>query len=234
MAIIIQGFLDAIQLIIRLDAEVASIVGLSLFTSISATLLATFLGIPVGILLGIRSFRFKGLVKLILSTAMGVPPVVLGLLVMLLLSRKGPLGDLKLLFTPTAMLLAQFILVLPIVCSGALEAATVKGKPLYELMCTLGLLPFERLIRLVWELRSSIALAVLTGFGRGISEVGAVMLVGGNIKGHTRVMTTYIATQNSMGNYASSIAMALILLAIALVVNALVHSLSGGFHGDQH
>lgn len=228
-----QGFSEAVQLIVSLDQEVLTIVGLSLLVSVSATLVATLIGVPLGIWIGLHTFVGKGFIRMLLSTAMGIPPVVLGLVVMLLLAKRGPFGSLGLLFTPQAMLLAQFLLVLPIVAVGALEATSVKGKPLYELMYTLGLRPLERLLKLMWELRSSIALAVLMAFGRAISEVGAVMLVGGNIKGHTRVMTTYIATQNSMGNYANAIAMAIVLLAIALMVNAMVHSLSGGIYGHQ-
>lgn len=223
---------EAINLLLYMDSEVFAIVGLSIFVSLTATVLAAVISIPLGLWIGLKQFPGRSLVKLFLSTALGIPPVVLGLIVVLLLSRRGPLGQFELLFTTQAMLIAQFLLVSPIVAVGAMEASATKGKPVYELMCTLGLKPMERIGRLVWELRSSVALSVLTAFGRAISEVGAVMLVGGNIKDHTRVMTTYIATQNSMGNFSASIAMAIVLLAVALLVNTLVHSLAGGVHGD--
>lgn len=233
METIFQGIAEAFGLLTQLNMEVYGIVGLSLFVSITATCLAALIGVPLGLVMGLKSFKGKALVRLVLTTAMGTPPVVLGLVVVLVLARRGPLGQLGLLFTPQAMLIAQWLLVLPIIAIGAMEAAAIKGKPLYELLLTLGLKPHERILRLLWELRSSVALAVLTAFGRAISEVGAVMLVGGNIKGHTRVMTTYIATHNSMGDFPASIAMALVLMAIALLVNTVVHSLSGGLRGHS-
>jgi len=198
--------------------------------SLSATVGAALVGIPLGLWMGLGNFPVKRVLKLAFSTAMSTPPVVLGLLLFLLLSRNGPFGSMGLLFTPMAMFIAQFLLVMPIVILGAMESASSKGKSVYELLLSLGLKPIERLFYLLKELRTALALAVLMAFGRAISEVGAVMLVGGNIKGHTRVMTTYIATYNSMGDFSASIVMAVVLMTLAFGVNLLVQFLSGGLH----
>lgn len=231
MSYVLEGFKQAINLLMGFDLETYQIIGLSIYVSLSSTLLAAIVGIPLGIFTGLSRFPFKKAYGTFLYTAMGIPPVVIGLLVALFLSRKGPLGSYELLFTPEAMIIAQFFLVFPIVCGILFGTTHQKGIIVYELALTLGANKRERLKLMIFELKHTIVLAIMTGFGRGISEVGAVMLVGGNIKGHTRVMTTFIAMNNSMGSYEKSIAMAIVLFGIVLFINALVHHLSGG---DSH
>lgn len=228
MEYIFEGVKEAIVLLLNGDSEVYQIVLLSLWVSGIATLLALFVGLPLGISTGIGKFPLKKLYGSVLFTAMGIPPVVIGLLVTIMLSRKGPLGAYELLFSPQAMVIAQFILVLPIVTGILYGTATEKGRQVYELAKSLGANRIETLWLLIKELHSSVLLATMTGFGRAISEVGAVMLVGGNIRGQTRVMTTFITMNNSMGAYEKSIAMAIVLLCISLIINGVSHHLTGG------
>jgi tungstate transport system permease protein len=228
MNYILDGFKEAIWLLISGDSEIYNIIWLSIWVSGVATLLATLVGLPLGIVTGIKPFPLKKLYGSILFSFMGIPPVVVGLLVTIVLSRKGPLGSFELLFSPEAMVIAQFLLVLPIVTGVLYGTAKEKGKQAYELSIALGANRLESLKLLIKELHSSVLLAVMYGLGRAISEVGAVMLVGGNIKGRTRVMTTFIAMNNSMGAYEKSIAMAIVLLTISLIINGISHHMSGG------
>lgn len=227
MHTILEGVKEAFLLLFHGDSEIYQIISLSLFVSGIATLLATVIGLPLGIYTGIHKFPLKRMFGSLLYTAMSIPPVVIGLLVMLVLSRKGPLGTYELLFTPQAMIIAQFLLVLPIVTGILFGTAREKGKQAYELAKTLGANRMECLLLLIKELQSSVLLAIMTGFGRAISEVGAVMLVGGNIKGQTRVMTTFITMNNSMGSYEKSIAMAMVLLSLSLLINSITHHITG-------
>lgn len=228
MDYIVEGFLEALKLLFSGDTEIMGIIVLSLFVSILATVLAVIIGVPLGLYTGIKQFPFKRLYGSVLYTLMGIPPVVIGLIVAILLSRRGPFGQYELLFTPQAMIIAQFFLVLPIVMGILFGTAKEKGKDVLELAFTLGANRRESLKLLIKELNGTVLLAVMTAFGRAISEVGAVMLVGGNIRGSTRMMTTYIALNNSMGAYERSIAMAIVLLSISLIINALTHHLTGG------
>lgn len=228
MDYILDGFKEAFILLFSGDKEIFDIILLSLIVSGVATSIAVIIGIPVGLYTGIKKFPLKKAYGSILFTAMGIPPVVIGLLVAIFFSRKGPLGEYGLLFTPQAMIAAQFILVLPIVTAIIFGTANEKGIQVLELAKTLGSNRFECFKLLVIELKESVILAIMSAFGRAISEVGAVMLVGGNIKGHTRVMTTFITMNNSMGNYEKSIAMALVLLSISLFINAITHHITGG------
>ncbi|MCK8061133.1 MULTISPECIES: ABC transporter permease [unclassified Fusibacter] len=228
MDYILDGFKEAFLLLIRGDSEIYKIIFLSIMVSGLSTLLATLIGLPLGIYTGIRNFPLKKLYGSVLFTSMGIPPVVIGLIVTIFLSRKGPLGTFELLFTPEAMVIAQFVLVLPIVTGILFGTAREKGKKAYEVAKTLGANRREILFLLIRELQASVLLAIMSGFGRAISEVGAVMLVGGNIKGQTRVMTTFITMNNSMGAYEKSIAMAIVLLTISLIVNGISHHMTGG------
>jgi len=158
---------------------------------------------------------------------MALPPVVVGLFVAIVISRRGPLGSMGLMFTPTAMIIAQTILITPIITGLIYNAVKEHGDAINEVALILGGSKFDRLKLVIVEMKKTIAVAVTTGFGRGISEVGAVMLVGGNIKGHTRVMTTFIAMNNSMGNYSKSIAMGIVLIGIAVATNMMIHRLTG-------
>lgn len=228
MDYILKGFHEAFRLLISIDTEIYGIIALSLWVSGLATIFAMVVGIPLGFYTGIKKFPFKKMFGSVLFTAMGIPPVVIGLFVAIFLSRKGPLGAYELLFTPQAMMLAQFFLVLPIVTGILYGTAKEKGRQVLELAHTLGAKRIEVLKLLTGELCGSVILAVMMAFGRAISEVGAVMLVGGNIKGNTRVMTTFIAMNNSMGAYEQSIAMAIVLLTLSFLINGITHHMTGG------
>ncbi|TCO77401.1 ABC transporter permease [Marinisporobacter balticus] len=223
MDYILEGFQEALKLIIGFDREVYRIIGFSILISMFSTLVSIILGIPIGLISGLKDFHFKKAYSRIIYTMMGLPPVVVGLLVALLLSRRGPLGHLEMMYTPTAMIIAQTVLVTPIIIGNIFNHTKEHGKMIYEVSKTMGANPWQRLFFLINELRVALFIAMASGFGRAVSEVGAIMIVGGNIKGHTRVMTTYIAMNNSMGNYGSSIAMGIVLLIISFVLNALMY-----------
>ncbi len=227
MDYIADGFKAAFNLLISMDAEVYGVIGLSLVVSTLSALIAGLIGTVLGIYTGLKNFRGKKLYARILYTMMGLPPVVVGLLVAILLSRRGPMGSLELIFTPTAMIIAQVILVTPIVTGIVFNVAVKRGREVYELGKTLGGGHVAILGLFLKELKAELMAAFVTGFGRAVSEVGAVMIVGGNIQGHTRVMTTYIAMNNSMGNYAQSIAMAIVLLSLSFLANAFVYHAAG-------
>ncbi|XMB85960.1 ABC transporter permease [Mycoplasmatota bacterium WC44] len=225
--IFIDGLIEAFKLLVSFDYEVYSIILLSLFVSIVATLLATIFSIPIAILISINNFKYKRFAKRIIFSLMAIPPVVLGLFVMLLISRKGPLGDLGLLFTPTAMILAQTLLVMPIITGNIITSTEELSLKLIETCKTLGGSSKDIIKLIISETKTFIYMAVMLGFSRAISEVGAVMLVGGSIKGKTRVMTTFIALTNSMGDYTKSLAMGMILLLIAFIVTSLIMRIRG-------
>lgn len=218
-----DGLIEALKLLISFDPEVYEIICLSLGLSLTSTTLSACLGIPMGLVLGVKTYRFKPQVSRLLYTCMSLPPVVVGLIVAILLSRSGPLGTWQLMFTPTAMVIAQMLLVTPIIAGILFNNAKQHGRQIKDFGKTMGAGRLDILWLLIREMRTSILVAVVTGFGRAISEVGAVMIVGGNIKHHTRVMTTYIAMNNSMGNYASAIAMGMVLLMISFIVNAFLY-----------
>lgn len=223
MGYIFDGLKEAIRLLITFDKEIYSIILLSIFVSFTSTLIASLIGITSGLTLALKRFKLKKLITRLIYTFMSLPPVVVGLAVAIFISRRGPLGGYGLLFTPTAMIIAQTLLVTPIITGIIFNNAKEQG-PLIKQTCeTLGGNKLDLLILLIKEMRINILIAVVTGFGRAISEVGAVMLVGGNIKGHTRVMTTFIAMNNSMGNYSTSIAMGLVLLSISFIANSILY-----------
>jgi len=226
MSYVMDGFAEAFQLLITFDPEVYEIIGLSLFVSTVSLAIAALIGIPLGVFTGLKAFPLKSLYQTVLYAFMGLPPVVVGLFVALLISRRGPMGSLQLMFTPTAMIVAQSVLVLPIITGIVYGITKDKGQRIVDAGLTLGANAFQRLLLIIRELKLTLVLALATGFGRCISEVGAVMLVGGNIKGHTRVMTTYIALNNSMGRYSTSLAMGIVLITIALLVNVWIHRLT--------
>lgn len=223
MGYIIDGLNEAFKLLISFDIEMYSIIFLSIFVSLTSTIISTFIGVPLGFILGLKKFRFKRAIARLLYTAMSVPPVVVGLIVAILISRRGPLGSLSILFTPTAMIIAQTLMVTPIITGIIFNNSKEKGQEIKQVCRTLGGNKWDTLILLIREMRISILIAVVTGLGRAISEVGAVMIVGGNIKGHTRVMTTFIAMNQSMGNYSTSIAMGIVLLLISFMTNSILY-----------
>ncbi|WP_202707855.1 ABC transporter permease [Sporosalibacterium faouarense] len=224
MDYILQGLKEGILLLFKLDKELYRIIFLSVAVSSTATALSSFLAIPIGVYLGIKRFRLKGLFSRILYTFMSIPSVVVGLLVAISLSRRGPLGSLQLLYTPTAMIIAQTILVFPLALGLVYNLSKNRGKEIEKIGLTLGARRFDVIILIVRELKIYLFINVITVFSRAISEVGAVMIVGGNIKGHTRVITTSIAMFNSMGSYSRAIALGLVLLLISFLINSIIYS----------
>ena len=219
-----QGLGDAARAALGLiaagDATLGGIVLLSLAVSLSAVALATLLGLPLGAALAVGSFPGRRAVIVVLNALMGLPPVVVGLFVYLMLSRAGPLGAFGLLFTPPAMVIAQTILILPIIaalCRQAVEDAWVEYE---EQLRSLGASGLTAALTLVWDIRFSLVTAVLAGLGRASAEVGAVMIVGGNIDGVTRVMTTTIALETSKGDLPLALALGMLLIALVIALNA--------------
>jgi tungstate transport system permease protein len=219
METIIEGIKQAFLLLIHGDAQVLRIAGLSLAVSGVATLLSLLIGIPLGTLLGMVKFPGRRFIISLINTGMGLPPVVVGLVVSIFLYRYGPLGALHLLFTPSAMVIAQFIIAFPIV-AGFTMAATQQIEPKLKLqILSLGASRVQLIWLLLKEARLPLLAAIMAGFGAVISEVGASMMVGGNIFGQTRVLTTAIVGENSKGEYAYAIALGVILLALVFAVN---------------
>jgi len=216
------AFAEAGALLVSFDPDFLSIVGLSLRVSLTAVALACLIGFPLGALVALARFPGRGVIVLLLNTFMGLPPVVVGLIVFLLLSRAGPLGVLGLLFTPTAMIIAQTILVTPIVAALTRQIVADLWVEYGEHLRSLDAGPVATMTTLITDARYSLATVVLAGFGRAIAEVGAVMIVGGNIDHATRVMTTSIALETSKGNLAAALALGFVLLTIALTVNLVV------------
>lgn len=223
MDYITDGFLKAIQLIFTMDIELFKIISLSIIVSTSATVLSAMFSIPIAVTLGLKEFLGKEFLARILYTLMGIPSVLVGLLVAITLSRRGPIGWLELMYTPTAMVIAQFFLVTPLIMGLVFTIVRKRGKEIESAGKLLGARGFQLVMLVVRELKVEIVMAFLTAFSRAISEVGAVMIVGGNIKGHTRVITTSIVMFNSMGDYEIAIALGLILLFISLLMNSIIY-----------
>src|SRR5258706_6658753 len=200
--------------------ELAQIVALSLAVSLSAVLLAALFGLPLGAALAVGRFPGRRALIVLLNALMGLPPVVVGLFVYLMLSRAGPLGEFGLLFTPPAMVIAQTILVLPIIAALGRQAVEDAWAEYEEQLRSLGASEFSAALTLVWDIRFSLVTAVLAGLGRASAEVGAVMIVGGNIDGVTRVMTTTIALETSKGDLPLALALGLLLIALVIALNA--------------
>ena len=209
------------DLVANLDPRLWEVVVLSLQVSLSAVLVASAIGLPIGAVLAVTRFRGRRVLIVIANALMGLPPVVVGLLVYLMLSRAGPLGELGLLFTPTAMVIAQSLLVLPIVVALTRQAAEDAWTDYHDLLHSLGARPPRIAATLLWDIRFSLVTTVLAGFGRAAAEVGAVMIVGGNIAGVTRVMTTSIALETSKGDLPLALGLGAILIAIVVLVNAI-------------
>jgi len=211
---------NAVSMILTLDANLVEIVLLSLQVSLSAVLIASAVALPLGALIALQHFPGRRAVVILLNALMGLPPVVVGLMVYLLLSRAGPLGPMGLLFTPTAMVIAQSIIVLPIIAALARQTIADLHEEYDEYLRSLGCTPMQSVATLLWDGRFRLLTAVMAGFGRAIAEVGAVIIVGGNIQHSTRVMTTTIALETSKGNLALALGLGLILVTLALGVNA--------------
>ncbi len=219
--------LDAISaglaLVATLDLQLWQIVGLSLAVSLSAVALAALVGLPLGAALAVGRFHGRQGVIVVLNALMGLPPVVVGLAIYLLLSRAGPLGELGLLFTPGAMVIAQTVLVLPIIAALTRQAVEDAWREYEEQLRSLGVDGLRGALTVLWDIRFSLVTAVLAGLGRASAEVGAVMIVGGNIDGVTRVMTTAIALETSKGDLPLALGLGLVLIGIVLALNAAAH-----------
>jgi tungstate transport system permease protein len=213
------------DLLFAADPTLIGIVRLSLLVSLAAVLFAALIGIPLGALVAVTRFRGREVVIVALNALMGLPPVVVGLMVYLLLSRSGPLGSWGLLFTPQAMIVAQAILILPIIAALARQTIEDVWTEYRDELAALDLGPMRRVLAVMWDARFSLVTALLAGFGRAAAEVGAVMIVGGNIDGFTRTMTTAIALETSKGDLPLALALGLVLIAIVLVVNAAASTL---------
>jgi tungstate transport system permease protein len=219
-------FTTAIGLILSGDKDLMTIIALSLRVSLSATLIAALFAIPAGAALAILQFPGRRMLLVISSAFMALPPVVVGLAIYLLLSRSGPLGTLGLLFTPTAMIVAQTVLIFPIILSLTHQAVQQLNREYISLFNALDTPRFLRIRTIIWDARFAVSVAILAGFGRALAEVGAVIIVGGNINGLTRVMTTTIALETSKGNLQLALALGLVLLVIAFSVNLLTHTIA--------
>ncbi|MGH8477902.1 MAG: ABC transporter permease [Methylococcales bacterium] len=214
------SFEIAIRLMLELNPLLLEIVGLSLRVSLTAVLLASICGFFVGAALALCEFPGRQVILVILNAFMGLPPVVVGLTVYLLLSRAGPFGHFGLLFTPAAMIIAQWILVSPLIAALSRQVIEDLHTEYRDLLRSLGATRLETLSTLLWEGRFSLTTVMLAGFGRAVAEVGAVLIVGGNIVHHTRVMTTSIALETAKGNLSHALALGMILIFLACLVNA--------------
>jgi tungstate transport system permease protein len=212
---------SALQLVLSGDPALFAIVRLSLLVSLSATLFAAVIGVPAGAFLALTRFRSREAVIVILNALMGLPPVVVGLAIFLLLSRSGPLGEWGLLFTPKAMVIAQTILVAPIIAALSRQTIEDLWVEYRDELAAMNIGPARRVATLVWDARFSLVTALLAGFGRAAAEVGAIIIVGGNIDGFTRTMTTAIALETSKGDLPLAVGLGIILIFIVFFINAL-------------
>lgn len=219
MGFIAEGFQKALHLIFSGNAEVYSIARLSLLVSMLSTGAAVLIGVPLGGWIAVKNFPSKKLVISLVNTGMGLPPVVVGLLVMLFLSRNGPLNFLDWLYTPMGMVLAQVIIAAPVITGLSMSAMQSVDPKFYRQILTLGAGEWQALLVCLKEIKLSILAAVIAGFGSVISEVGAVMIVGGNIRNQTRVLTTATVMETQMGNYDVAIALGLILIMLTFLIN---------------
>jgi tungstate transport system permease protein len=219
---VVAGIIQAVQLIVSLDPEVLDITARSLLISLSATLVASLIAIPVGGFIHFKEFGGKRGLVTIIQTLYALPTVLAGLLVFLLLSRSGPFGFLHLMFTPIGMIIGQIVLIIPLMIGMTLIALSGVSRTKQDTVISLGATDTQTVITIVKEARFAILGGIILGFGRAISEVGAAMMIGGNIRGYTRVLTTAIALETSMGNLSLSIALGIILLAIAMMVTGIL------------
>lgn len=226
-------FIQSLYLIVSLNNDLMEIIGLSLYVSLSALFIAAIIGLPIGSLLAIKKFPGSNLINVVISAFMGLPPVVAGLIVYMLLSRSGPLGLLGLLYTPEAMIVAQSLLIFPIIAALTRQIIESMNGEYDELFRSLKVETNSKARTLLWESRISLLTVLLAGFGRAIAEVGAVMIVGGNIEHSTRTMTTSIQMEISKGNLELAMALGIILLSLSLGVNFLMHFIKKRYQLSQ-
>ena len=220
-----QAFVEAAQLLAAFDADLIEIVLLSLQVTFSAVSFACLIGMPLGALLAVGRFPGRGVLVVLVTALMGLPPVVVGLFVYLMLSASGPLGVLGLLYTPAAMIIAQTLLVVPIVAALTRQVVADLDAEYDELLRSLGIGTGRRITTLLWDARYSLLTAALAGLGRAFAEVGAVMIVGGNINHVTRVMTTTIALETSRGNLALALGLGMVLMVMSVMITTAVMAL---------
>ena len=228
-----EGLTQAAMLIVGFDPDLMEITLLSLRVTVTATLIASAIGLPLGAWLVVNRFRFRRVVIAIINALMGLPPVVVGLFVYVLLSRSGPFGVLGLLFTPTAMIIAQVIIITPIIVSISHQAIRELWADYHDLLISLNATRRQRIATLIVDGRRALLTASLAGFGRAIGEVGAIMIVGGNIDHATRVLTTAIALETGKGEFGMALALGFILIGLAIIVNLGVHMLSRTERGSR-
>ncbi|MEK9979877.1 MAG: ABC transporter permease [Paracoccaceae bacterium] len=229
-----EAFASALQLILSADPTLWGIVGLSLQVSLTAVFFAALVGIPLGALLAIKKFWGRPVLIVLVNALMGLPPVVVGLCVYLMLSKSGPLGILGLLYTPTAMIIAQTLLIAPIIAALSRTILKTLYEEYRDQFASFRLSQFQTVNTLLWEARFMLLTALLAGFGRAIAEVGAVMIVGGNISHYTRVMTTSIALETSKGNLSLALALGVILILLAILVNGALSVIGMQRREDMH
>jgi tungstate transport system permease protein len=223
MAPLLDGLGKALALIVSFNPELLDIILLSIAVSGTALSIATALGLPLSALIGLKKLPARGLLISLMNTFMGLPPVVVGLFLYLLLSRSGPLGFMGLLYSPSAMIIAQAILAFPII-TALCHSAIVNVNPLIrQASLTLGATPLQVAITVIKEARYGIMSGIIAAFGRVMAEVGAILIVGGNIAGYTRVMTTTIALETDKGNFELALALGIILLVLSLLINSMLH-----------
>ncbi|PRY23092.1 tungstate transport system permease protein [Aliiruegeria haliotis] len=230
---ILQGMIEAGRLIVTLDSDLIEISLRSLQVTVTAVLISSAIGLPLGAFLAVKRFRHRRAAIATLNALMGLPPVVVGLVVYLLLSRSGPFGVLGLLFTPSAMIIAQVIILTPLIASISHQTMRDMWAEYHDLLISLNTTRHQRIRALLWDGRRALLTASLAGFGRGIGEVGAIMIVGGNIDHATRVLTTAIALETGKGEFAVALALGFVLIALALAVNWVIHTLSRTEVGER-
>lgn len=217
------GLGQAFWLLVTLDADLVEITLRSLRVTLTALVIACAIALPLAALLAVRRFRLRRATIALLNALMGLPPVVVGLVVYVFLSRAGPFGVFGLLFTPTAMIIAQVIIVVPLVASVAHQSLRELWSDYHDLLISMNATQFQRIKALLWDGRRALLTAALAGFGRAIGEVGAIMVVGGNIDHATRVLTTAIALETGKGEFAMALGLGFVLIALAVAVNLMIH-----------
>lgn len=218
-----EGLVEAFWMLVLLDPELVDITLRSLQVTLTALVIAAFIALPLGTLLAIRRFPFRRAVISLLNALMGLPPVVVGLIVYILLSRSGPFGVFGLLYTPTAMIIAQVIIMVPLIASIAHQTIRELWSEYHDLLISLSATQRQKVATLLWDGRRALLTAALAGFGRAIGEVGAIMIVGGNIDNATRVLTTAIALETGKGEFGLALGLGFILIGLAIIVNLTIH-----------
>ncbi|MGR3502525.1 ABC transporter permease [Pseudaestuariivita sp.] len=219
------GLTQAFWLVIQGDPDLIDITLRSLQVTLTALVIASLIALPLAAVLAVRRFRYRRLTIALLNALMGLPPVVVGLIVYILLSRSGPFGVLGLLFTPTAMVIAQVIIIVPLIASIAHQSLRDLWSEYHDLLISMNVTPWQKMRTLLWDARRALLTASLAGFGRAIGEVGAIMIVGGNIDNATRVLTTAIALETGKGDFALALALGFVLIFLAIAVNLAIHAL---------